>query len=716
VTRIRLVVLGLLGATVIAGPLHGQSTRDREVTDLSFQGNEAFSNGELSAVIETQATECRTFILQPFCWLTDWGFAHDRSFLEEDELPIDLLRLRVFYRQRGFREVSVDTLVYRQNGRVGVAFLIDEGSPTPLDSLSIVGVEGILDTATVRRQTGLEAGSPFDRVALEQLKDLLVTRLQNLGYIDAVVLEDAFLPPRGGARVTLITTPGQRYRIGDIRIEGADEIGPDVVERFLSFQPGQFYSQDRILNSQRTLAGLPAIRFAAIGRADSALVPGDSLVNINVIVTPAPTRAARAGGGWSTDRCFQIESRLTHRNFFGEARALELTARLSNLFADPLDGQFPCQDVGQDPVFHQLNFLLQLQYSQPYFFSPRTSFSVQTFAERESVPDVFVRNAVGSQVTFTRQLRRRMTASLSYRPEFTGFDEKSADIFFCVNFGFCQTEDIQFITESAWLSPITLSWLYNRTDDPFAPAAGYYLAAEAELAESFTGSQWRYGRLTVQAANFQQLSPGLVFAARARAGFVESTRGFAVADTANDVIYPGKRFFAGGAQSVRGFGQNLLGPTVLVLDSIADCPELPLPDCSREIAATDPGQFVERPIGGDAVVELSLELRRSLGNTWRFVGFLDIGQVWESVTEPRAPIWSPGVGIRYQTPVGPLRLDLGYNLSGVEIRPVVATLPDGSLVELDDPVAYDPFTFDNPSLLTEFFRRLRLNLAIGEAF
>ena len=77
---------------------------------------------------------------------------------------------------------------------------------------------------------------------------------------------------------------------------------------------------------------------------------------------------------------------------------------------------------------------------------------------------------------------------------------------------------------------------------------------------------------------------------------------------------------------------------------------------------------------------------------------------------------TPGLGVRFSSPIGPIRLDLGYNTLGPRLRQVVAELEDGSLDELELPVVYDPAGFNDPSLFTEIFRRLRVHFAIGQAF
>ncbi|MDH3735363.1 MAG: BamA/TamA family outer membrane protein, partial [Gemmatimonadota bacterium] len=468
-------------------------------------------------------------------------------------------------------------------------------------------------------------------------------------------------------------------------------------------------------DSQRILFGVEAVRFASI----QPEAVNDSIVDLRVTITPATTRAARGGIGWSTDQCVRAEARLTHRNLFGGAKRFQITARLDNIFAQQLGGAFPCNGVGQDPDFRTLNFLLRAELTDPVFFSGRNAFRSSIYAQRETFPDVFIRQEVGAQFGVSRLLKRGMSATLSYLPALTGFDEQSADIFFCVTFGFCTPEDIATVTEARWLSPLVLSWSYNRTNHQLQPTNGHYFTADVERAAGWTGSEYRYWRLSLQAADFETIEPGLVWGVRARGGYVKPT-GVRVAGGGSavneELLHPSKRFFAGGSQSVRGFRQNLLGPRVLVADQTADCLDEPLQDCVDRLAAEDPRRFDERPTGGNASFEFSMELRQRLSRAWLLVLFVDAGGIWEDLNEIKAPTWTPGAGLRLLTPVGPLRLDIGYNPSGPTPLPVVVSLDDGSLVELANPVLYDPFTYDNPGGLKQFWRRLQIHISIGEAF
>ncbi|MFW6192141.1 MAG: BamA/OMP85 family outer membrane protein [Gemmatimonadota bacterium] len=721
-----LLLAGLALASPVSG-LAGQSA-DREVVGLEFEGNTTFTDDELARAVTTTTTRCKSLVLQPFCLITNWGFAHDRSYLDEADLPADALRLRIFYRRRGFREVEVDTAVERADGDARVEFRIEEGEPTRVGELRVTGLEGEAAPEAVRRRFPLQPGDRLDLVELERGKSRIVERLQNRGYPDAAVFTEYFVPAgETTAELTLDVQPGTRMRVGEVRVEGAEGLGTEMVRRGLTFEPGDWYSRSAILESQRELYQLGTLRFANIDTDSGAR--SDTLVDVVVSVTPARERTVRAGTGVTTAECARTEARVIHRNFPSGARRLRLTGRLSNLFAQDLGGSFPCTAVGEDEVFRELTYSLQADYRIPHFLSSRSDLQAALFLEREAVPDIFVRNSRGGELSLTHRLRPRMPLVVGWRPELTGFDERSADVFFCVNFGFCQPEDISVLTRARWLSPMSVGWRYDRTNAAFSPTSGYYVDVSLEAADGLTGSEYEYLRFDVNAADFERLGGDLVLATRFRAGLVESLgdQPFEDLGSRESVIHPRKRFFAGGAQSVRGVGQNLLGPTVLVMEA-ADCPDAPpggdvpretLVECARDVAGgdADPADvFDERPVGGDAAFEANLEFRVQVGGNWTMVSFVDVGQVWVDVGDLEPPEVTPGIGVRFASPVGPLRLDVGYDPRGARRVPVVSELPNGEILELEESVTFDPFTYDDAGSTTAFLRRLHFHLSIGEAF
>ncbi len=712
-------VIAVVVALLVVGSSRavGQTFADPEVVEITFAGNEAFSESDLQSAILTEATRCRTFLFVfplPLCPLTDWGVAHIREYLDDGELPLDLLRLKLFYRQRGYRMAMVDTTVVREGAKVRIQFDVQEGEPTRIRALSVVGGETLLDSAQIGKDLRLAVGDPLDLVALSEGERRLAERLRKEGYVHAQVLREYFIPSETAeADVTLRVEPGPRVRVGDVRVVGSGEVGDAVVVELLRFRSGDWFREDQIVESQRSLYNLEALRWANIAserRSDT-----DTLIDLRVEVAPAPKRSLQTGFGLQTDECVQAQASLVYRNFLGDARILRLTGRISNVLAKQLQGQFPCSDVSTSEVYQELNYLLELGFEQPVFSDGRNNLRASVFGERETVPDLYVRNAVGGQVWFSRRLQRAMQLTLGYQPALTSFAEESADIYFCVAFGVCDPEDIEVLTEANWLSPITTLWTYDRTDNPFAATRGWYLAVELEQAGDLTFSDYQYTRGTIDGAIFGKASEEIVLGWHLRTGAILPYEGslFDGNVTSEAIVHPQKRFFAGGPQSVRGFGLNLLGPTVLVLEE-DDCSGYDsFDDCAQDLP---PGDFNERPLGGNSVFEGSVEARFRAGDRWTVAAFVDFGQVWETINDRAPLVATPGAGIRFRSPVGPLRLDVGYNPTGAKLKPVVIVLDDGSIEEVPRPVVYDPFTWDDPSALTEFWRRLRLQFSIGEAF
>ncbi len=714
-----LVVSGV--SLVVPGDAWAQGIADREIVDLQFEGNQAFPDKELRKAILTDRTKCKSFLFNfpfPICPFTDWGFAHSREYLDEGELPLDVIRLNLYYRQRGFREARVDTVVARDDGETRVLFRIEENEPTLISNIGVEVSDEAIDSATVLSLLPTAVGDRLDLIALQLGEAAVTDQLRRAGYVDAAVLRDYFIPRDSRqADISIRVDPGSRVRIGDVRIVGAEDVGDDVVRSLLEFESGDWFQETRIIESQRRLFNLDAFRYANIASERA----NDTLIDLLVQVATAEPRAVRAGFGVQTDECVQVEGQFMNRNFFGGGRTFRATGRLSNLLTKQLDGNFPCNGTSSDEVYQDLNWLLDLSFVQPVFSGSRNSLQLRLFTERETVPDLFVRTGFGGEVAFNWLVIPRMSMRPSYRPELTAFGEQSADIYFCVNYGLCTPEDIALLSESKWLSPLRLLWAWNQTDNPLVTTRGYYVAAEGEAAASFTFSDYQYIRGSIESAAFHPVFGSAVLGARILFGGVRGMSGtvFGGEDEDTEIIHPTKRFFSGGPVSVRGFGLNLLGPTVLVMSDLDDCGSGFLtPEELQECAdALPPTAFDERPIGGNVLVEGSLEVRFPLSAKFTLVGFVDAGQVWRSFDERASLIATPGVGVRFNSPVGPLRMDLGFNPSSQVLKPVVAVRSEtGEIVELEDPVPYDPYAWDDPSLFTEFWRRIQLQFSIGEAF
>ncbi|MBK5097726.1 MAG: hypothetical protein JJE01_08085, partial [Gemmatimonadetes bacterium] len=430
-----LVVSGV--SLAVPGNAWAQGIADREIVDLQFEGNQAFPDKELRKAILTDRTQCKSFLFNfpfPICPFTDWGFAHSREYLDEGELPLDVIRLDLYYRQRGFREARVDTVVARDDGEARVLFRIEENEPTLISSIGVEVSDEAIDSATVLSLLPTAVGDRLDLIALQRGEAAVTDQLRRAGYVDAAVLRDYFIPRDSRqADISIRVDPGPRVRIGDVRIAGAENVGDDVVRSLLEFESGDWFQETRIIESQRRLFNLEAFRYANIASERA----NDTLIDLIVQVATAEPRALRAGFGVQTDECVQVEGQFTNRNFFGGGRTFRATGRLSNLLTKQLDGNFPCNGTSSDEVYQELNWLLDLSFVQPVFSGSRNSLQLRLFTERETVPDLFVRTGFGGEVAFNWLVMPRMSMRPSYRPELTAFGEQSADIYFCVNYGLC---------------------------------------------------------------------------------------------------------------------------------------------------------------------------------------------------------------------------------------------------------------------------------------
>ncbi|UCC47562.1 MAG: BamA/TamA family outer membrane protein [Gemmatimonadota bacterium] len=745
------VCLAVVWLVALPNAAWGQTTaRDTLpiVRKVRIEGNTAFSDTEIKRAIATRASGCKSVFLAPLCWLRIGAFVRTERF-DSRELRTDVARIRVYHFRRGYRQAQVDTSLVREGDFVDVTFLVDEGAPVIVRSLEVSRLEDIPDARAILSRLPLKEGQPFSEVDLTASRERIERELGNRGYPEAAALVEASIPSSDtlGAYVVLEAVPGPRARIGDIEVTGVSELNREDVKRLLTFRPGDLYSEDEIVRSQRNLYSMALFDYVDITREP----PGpDSTIAVHVQVSEAKMRGMQFGFGLSTTECLQVQAGWTHRNLFGGTRRFELTGELSNIVTAQLARQFPCSQAGvpltEDELvrgpFNKVTWRLRADFRQPWFLGTENWLHLGVFSERQSLPGIYARVSYGGDLRVTREISRGTALAGTYRVGRDSLEEGSAGFLFCANFGVCRPDDIETLSEPRSLSWVGVNFARSRTDAVLEPTTGYRLTFEAEHASRFTGSEWAYYRAQGEFSWYRRLGGRAVLALRLRGGLVRpigtGIEGVGFGARTEPVTHPLKRQYAGGAYTVRGYGQNLLGPKVLLVPDSTDLPTCLPSDvtekytwvCDLAGAGLSSGQVVPRPVGGENAVVANLEVRVPLGSErWSGVAFLDLGQVWTENDEADVPeklAWSPGIGIRYRSPVGPLRLDVGYNTGGSERLPVVSQLrkkgDNGDrliIVQLgdgDDKPAYldyDPF---EGSGLRGFLNRLQLHFSIGHAF
>jgi outer membrane protein assembly factor BamA len=658
------------------------------VVDLRFEGNFTFSDNAIGAAIITRETECRSVVLQiiPFCPLGA-DFAWDRRYLSPRIFAEDYVRVHLFYRQRGYREVQVDTVLTRPTETtVEVGFRITEGEPHRIVSLDVLGVEDIPDPGIVA-DLPIAEGDPLDLVVLNMARDTLTQRLQNQGYPHAEVLQNIFIPSgTHDAEVELDVYTGPVARFGTIDVVGNEEVEDAVILRMLPFGEGGLYRRELLLEAQRNLYGLEIFLNSSI--VEELENEPDSIVPLTVQVNEGNTHRVRAGGGWNTEECFNVEAQWANRNYFGGARRLQLRGRVSNLLAQSLEQANLCPQAGTG-VYGHLDFVAAADFSQPFVFQRRNSFAASVYAERQSLQNVYVREAVGLTLALTRSVGRQSPLTLSYRPQLARLD--AAEVFFCTSALVCDPTEIDLLQAKNTISPVGLTLTRDMTDNPLEPRAGYRGLIDLEAAGGWSGSDYAHRRALAEIAAFWGVSPSIVLAGRVRGGWLRAGvfQGLTAATgESRRIAHPERRFYGGGSNSVRGYAQNQLGPKVVT----ADVADLVLPNPG----ATDPvclpqqvvlltcdasgvpeANLLERPTGGSQLVEGNLEARMSFGDSpVSLATFLDFGRVWgesDAHLSLEGMAFTPGVGLRYATPIGPIRIDLAYRGRATRQLPVITS-------------------------------------------
>ncbi len=257
-----------------------------------------------------------------------------------------------------------------------------------------------------------------------------------------------------------------------------------------------------------------------------------------------------------------------------------------------------------------------IELVQPHFFTPRTK-AVLAFKHDQEDEQTFLRNVT----RFTPRIDHQFSTALS---GFVGY-----------RFGYNKLNDVAAATERALgdirregvVSGPAVGLVWNTTDDPFYPKRGEILALTVEQAGVIWGGAFRFFKITGEAKKYYEIGWQTIFASRLKLGLGDAIGG-------NDRYPLFERFYAGGEKSVRGYGRRRLGP-------ISDSND---------------------PLGGLSLLEGSLELRRPI---WRELGgalFVDFGQVAPRPFDVRIANlnFSSGFGLSYNTPVGPVRLDVGF--------------------------------------------------------
>src|SRR5438874_482056 len=224
------VILCLLLAVLTAITVLSAQEQERVVRGLTFVGNKALDDYTLESAIATTKSSA---------WarygIVRWMGLGEKRYFNEVEFRRDVVRLILLYRQSGYMNAVVDTVVRRTPRDVYLTFRIHEGEPVRVVRLDVAGVDGSFNLEKLKRDLPLQVGDPFNRFLMQASADTIVARLRDSGYPYADVLRN-FDSEAGilKAEVELDAQPGPRMRIGEVMVRGLRHVDTGTVRRVMS--------------------------------------------------------------------------------------------------------------------------------------------------------------------------------------------------------------------------------------------------------------------------------------------------------------------------------------------------------------------------------------------------------------------------------------------------------------------------------------------------
>jgi outer membrane protein assembly complex protein YaeT len=573
----------------------------------------------------------------------------------ESTVAADATRIQGYYRQRGFAGVKVTSQVERREPKAGseyvrVRLVIAEGVRSLIDSVSFQGNTAV-PADTLRKTVTSTTGQPYFEPQISADADSIMLLYLNRGYPEVSVQP----MPKGmsdGSKVEVnfAIHEGPQILIDHVLIVGNERTRRETILREVQLKSGQPLSQQQEDETRTRLTALGLFRRIDISYLQ---LPGEQNqrdVVITVDEAPVTTiaygggveggkRLVRSSAGGDAVEEFQIAPRgffqVNRRNLFGKDRSLSLFGSASfrdkgiSVSPTPVDGQIDEGGYG----FNE--YLLRATFGERRIFGTETDATL-TAAIEQGVRSSFDFNRRGVTAIISRRLTRTILVSGHY-----GLDNTKL---LNIKSNFAAQPQIDRLFPQVRLSSVSSSVIRDTRIDLLEPNSGTLLGADIELASRGLGSEVGFIKTFFQGFSYHALprASATVLALGARVGLATGFPRTVTRDgqdiTVKD-IPASERFYAGGDTTVRGFTLDLLGT----------------PD------TIDQDGF---PRGGHAMIVLNAEARIPVRGGLGAVAFVDGGNVFGLVeemdlTKLRGAI---GFGLRYRSPVGPIRVDLGFKL------------------------------------------------------
>ena len=533
---------------------------------------------------------------------------------QEDLWEKDVEFIRSFMERKGYHRVRVEhdlRAAPESPSRPTLVARVDLGPRAGIQAvdIKIKGVDGAaaIEPAAVARVSGLEPGGPFDAAGIVEARDRIVSHYYNEGFRQVDVQASTTWNEAGtSARVDFSIREGERTRVDRIIVTGLEVTKQSAVRQLVALETGEPLSPVSVLDTRRQLVSSGLFR-----SVDIEVLPADPITNrsdILISLEEGPRTTFAYGFGFEERQLARAEFEITRRNLLGRNRTVSVFTRAS---------------------FRGSRFITT--YRQPDSFVQDLPLFVSVFAEEEQRTS-FDYNRVGVGLQISKRLGENKNLLFRYRFDRTKVFNLLVDI-----------DEIDRRFRNMRVASLSAASVTDRRDNPLNPSAGQFRILDLEWSARMLGTEAPFLKGLAQQFFYFKLPKNMVAALGLRVGIGQTFR------EDRDALLPiAERFWAGGATTLRGFALDQASPKAKIPVDIGD-----------ETVIVD-----GEPIGGNVITLLNLELRFPIFGNLRGVVFSDNGTVYRRLQILELLNWryNVGFGFRFDTPLGPLRVDYGMKL------------------------------------------------------
>ncbi|HEX2254043.1 MAG TPA: outer membrane protein assembly factor BamA [Thermoanaerobaculia bacterium] len=623
---------GVLEVTVIVEP--GPRF---ELEEIDFVGNEQVSDSQLRELMVTAESNL----------LSRLPLVGGEAGLVDAELDADLDNIRGYYALQGFADARIGPAeVDRDGGDLRITIPIVEGERRRVVELGFEGVEAIPED-TLRDLLPLEAGGPFHPLLLEESELVIRARYEEQGFDAAQVSgRTEWNTERTLVDVIFDVLEGPRTVVDRIIVRGNDDTKSEVIRRTIGLDAGDAVSRGRLLEVERALYQLGIFSRVEVELTSAPL--GETTRDVVIRVEEGEVRQLVYGATYDSELGFGGTAGFSHANLLGRA----------------IRGRIDAQVLERQQQF-------RLFVDQPYFFDYAVPVTYSLF-QLQYRRDAFEVESRGGRVEAVKQLgRTRFGLAYDYRnvTNTPRTDIRESDD---------PDDDLRRQDQEIRVSSIIPNVLIDRRDDPISPRTGWNTIAQVQYAFPVLSAEADWLKLFVQQTHYFDVGFGTL-ALSGRAGGIEPFSELPddvqdpflpsrdeIADLPSRKVFIAERFFAGGSNSHRAYEQDELGiPFATCRGADGGFVE----PCSATLIRQrdEDGKFEIVPVGGNGLALLNLDYRFPIFGPVEGTVFFDTGNVWADWRDIDFDGFrhGTGLGIRYDSPIGPLRLEAGYPLNPV---------------------------------------------------